>query len=301
MFKSGFISIIGRPNVGKSTLLNAIVGERIAITTHKPQTTRNKIVGIRNLTEPQAAQMIFLDTPGIHRAETPLNRAMVETATATFRSVDLLLMLTEASATAHSDDRMILGFLRETVIPVFLVINKIDLVDAPLLLPMIEKYRKLFPFREILPVSALKVRGIDILIGEILKLLPEGPRYFPEEIMTDRSERFIAAEIIREKITLRTRQEIPYATAVVIDAFKEDESKDLIRISATIHVEKDSQKGIIIGKNGSMLKEIGTRARLDLESFFAAKVFLELYVRVAKDWTHDPRLLHEFGYGERKP
>ncbi len=301
MFKSGFISIIGRPNVGKSTLLNAIVGERIAITTHKPQTTRNKIVGIRNLTEPQAAQMIFLDTPGIHRAETPLNRAMVETATATFRSVDLLLMLTEASAAAHSDDRMILGFLRETVIPVFLVINKIDLVDAPLLLPMIEKYRKLFPFREILPVSALKVRGLDILIGEILKLLPEGPRYFPEEIMTDRSERFIAAEIIREKITLRTRQEIPYATAVVIDAFKEDESKNLIRISATIHVEKDSQKGIIIGKNGSMLKEIGTRARLDLESFFAAKVFLELYVRVAKDWTHDPRLLHEFGYGERKP
>ncbi len=301
MFKSGFISIIGRPNVGKSTLLNAIVGERIAITTHKPQTTRNKIVGIRNLTEPQAAQMIFLDTPGIHRAETPLNRAMVETATATFRSVDLLLMLTEASAAAHSDDRMILGLLRETVIPVFLVINKIDLVDAPLLLPMIEKYRKLFPFREILPVSALKVRGIDILIGEILKLLPEGPRYFPEEIMTDRSERFIAAEIIREKITLRTRQEIPYATAVVIDAFKEDESKNLIRISATIHVEKDSQKGIIIGKNGSMLKEIGTRARLDLESFFAAKVFLELYVRVAKDWTHDPRLLHEFGYGERKP
>ena len=301
MFKSGFISIIGRPNVGKSTLLNAIVGERIAITTHKPQTTRNKIVGIRNLTEPQAAQMIFLDTPGIHRAETPLNRAMVETATATFRSVDLLLMLTEASAAAHSEDRMILGFLRETVIPVFLVINKIDLVDAPLLLPMIEKYRKLFPFREILPVSALKVRGIDILIGEILKLLPEGPRYFPEEIMTDRSERFIAAEIIREKITLRTRQEIPYATAVVIDAFKEDESKNLIRISATIHVEKDSQKGIIIGKNGSMLKEIGTRARLDLESFFAAKVFLELYVRVAKDWTHDPRLLHEFGYGERKP
>jgi len=301
MFKSGFISIIGRPNVGKSTLLNAIVGERIAITTHKPQTTRNKIVGIRNLTEPQAAQMIFLDTPGIHRAETPLNRAMVETATATFRSVDLLLMLTEASAAAHSDDRMILGFLRETVIPVFLVINKIDLVDAPLLLPMIEKYRKLFPFREILPVSALKVRGIDILIGEILKLLPEGPRYFPEEIMTDRSDRFIAAESIREKITLRTRQEIPYATAVVIDAFKEDESKNLIRISATIHVEKDSQKGIIIGKNGSMLKEIGTRARLDLESFFAAKVFLELYVRVAKDWTHDPRLLHEFGYGERKP
>ena len=301
MFKSGFISIIGRPNVGKSTLLNAIVGERIAITTHKPQTTRNKIVGIRNLTEPQAAQMIFLDTPGIHRAETPLNRAMVETATATFRSVDLLLLLTEASSAAHSEDAMILDFLRETVLPVFLVINKIDLVDMPLLLPMIERYRKLFPFREILPVSALKVRGIDILIGEILKLLPEGPRYFPEEIMTDRSERFIAAEIIREKITLRTRQEIPYATAVVIDAFKEDESKNLIRISATIHVEKDSQKGIIIGKNGSMLKEIGTRARLDLESFFAAKVFLELYVRVAKDWTHDPRLLHEFGYGERKP
>ncbi len=300
MFKSGFIGIIGRPNVGKSTLLNALVGERIAITTHKPQTTRNKIMGIRNLAEPRAAQMIFLDTPGIHRAETPLNQAMVEAATGTFGNVDLLLMMTEAAAAPHPDDRFILEFLREKRFPVFLVINKIDLVDKPLLLPFIEVYEKLFPFREILPVSALKGRGVDILIDEIWKILPEGPRYFPEEMMTDRSERFIAAEIIREKITLRTHQEIPYVTAVVIDAFKEDEAKNLIRIAATIHVEKESQKGIIIGKKGAMLKEIGTRARLELEKFFSAKVFLELFVRVAKDWTHDPRMLQEFGYGEKK-
>ena len=300
MFKSGFIGIIGRPNVGKSTLLNAIVGERIAITTHKPQTTRNKIMGIRNLAEPRAAQMIFLDTPGIHRAATPLNQAMVEAATGTFGNVDLLLMMTEAADTPHPDDRFILEFLREKRFPVFLVINKIDLVDKPLLLPFIEAYEKLFPFREILPVSALKGRGVDVLIEEIWKILPEGPRYFPEEMMTDRSERFIAAEIIREKITLRTHQEIPYVTAVVIDAFKEDEAKNLIRIAATIHVEKESQKGIIIGKKGAMLKEIGTRARFELEKFFAAKVFLELFVRVAKDWTHDPRMLREFGYGEKK-
>ncbi|MEI7672386.1 MAG: GTPase Era, partial [Deltaproteobacteria bacterium] len=197
MFKSGFIGIIGRPNVGKSTLLNAIVGERIAITTHKPQTTRNKIMGIRNLPEPQPGQLIFLDTPGIHSATTPLNRAMIETATGTFGTVDLILLLAEAAPLPHPEDRFILESLGEKSVPVFLVINKIDLVDKPLLLPLIEVYGKLFPFREILPISALKGGGIDVLTAEIWKLLPEGPRYFPEEMMTDRSERFIAAEIIR--------------------------------------------------------------------------------------------------------
>jgi GTP-binding protein Era len=182
---------------------------------------------------------------------------------------------------------------------VILAINKIDLVEKGLLLPLIDTFRNLHPFREIIPLSALKNDGVDRLIGEIWKHLPEGPRYFPEETMTDRSERFIAAEIIREKITLLTHKEIPYSTAVVVDAFKEDEAKNMIRITATIHVAKDSQKGILIGKKGSMLKEIGTRARLELEKFFAAKVFLELFVRVAKDWTNDPRMLQEFGYGDK--
>ncbi len=299
MFKSGFISIIGRPNVGKSTLLNRIVGERIAITTHKPQTTRNKIMGIRNLSGDQLGQLIFLDTPGIHRATTPLNRAMVDAATGTFGNVDLLLLIAEAGAAPHPEDRFIIESLRETPLPVFLVINKIDLVEKQMLLPLIDSFLSLHPFREILPLSALKGDGVDRLIGEIWKLLPEGPQYFPEEMMTDRSERFIAAEIIREKITLRTHQEIPYATAVVVDAFKEDEGRNMIRIAATIHVAKDSQKGIIIGKKGAMLKEIGTRARLEMEKFFAAKVFLELFVRVAKDWTNDPRMIQEFGYRDK--
>lgn len=299
MFKSGFIGIIGRPNVGKSTLINRVVGERIAITTHKPQTTRNRIMGIRNLAEPQPGQMIFLDTPGIHRATTLLNRAMVEAATGIFEKVDLLLLLAEAGSAPHPDDRYIIESIGETLLPVILVINKIDLVEKSILLPLIDAFRNLHPFREIIPLSALKNNGVDHLIGEIWKVLPEGPQYFPEEMMTDRSERFIAAEIIREKITLLTRKEIPYATAVVVDAFQEDEAKNMIRIAATIHVAKESQKGIIIGKKGTMLKEIGTRARLELEKFFAAKVFLELFVRVAKDWTHDPRMLQEFGYKDK--
>jgi GTP-binding protein Era len=298
MFKSGFIGIIGRPNVGKSTLLNRIVGERISITTHKPQTTRNRIMGIKNLGEPQPGQMIFLDTPGIHRGSTPLNQAMVDAARGTFGNVDLLLLLAETGPAPHPDDRFIIESLRDERLPVFLVINKIDLGEKQLLLPLIDAFKGLYPFREIIPLSALKGEGVEGLIGEIWTFLSEGPRYFPEEMMTDRSERFIAAEIIREKITLRTHQEIPYATAVVVDSFKEDEAKNMIRIAATIHVAKDSQKGIIIGKQGAMLKEIGTRSRLEMEKFFAAKVFLELFVRVAKDWTNDPRMLREFGYKE---
>jgi GTP-binding protein Era len=299
VFKSGFIGIIGRPNVGKSTLLNGVVGERIAITTHKPQTTRNRIMGIRNLAGDQAGQLIFLDTPGIHRGTSPLNRAMVDAATGTFGNVDLILLIVEAGGAPHPDDLFIIDRLRNLPIPVFLVVNKIDLVEKPLLLPLIGAFRDLFPFREILPVSALKGQGIDRLLGEIREILPEGPALFPEEMMTDRSERFIAAEIIREKITLLTYQEIPYASAVVVDAFREDEEQNRIRISATIHVAKDSQKGIIIGKKGAMLKQIGTKARIEMERFFAAKIFLELFVRVAKDWTNDPRMLREFGYGDK--
>src|SRR3989339_824350 len=300
LFKSGFIGIIGRPNVGKSTLMNEFVGETIAIATRKPQTTRNRIMGIKNLPEPNPGQLIFLDTPGIHKAKTPLGRAMVEAASGTIGDVDLLLLLVEAGTAPRSDDRFIIESLAGLPVPVILVINKTDLVDKKLLLPLIDSFRALYPFREIIPISALKNDGVEHLVAEIGKLLPEGPRYFPEEMMTDRSERFIAAEIIREKITLRLHQEIPYVTAVVVDSFREDEAKNLIRITATINVEKDSQKGIIIGKGGAMLKEIGTKARLEMERFFASRVFLELFVRVAKDWTSNPRFLTEFGYLENK-
>jgi GTP-binding protein Era len=296
LFKSGFISIVGRPNVGKSTLLNGIIGEKIAITTHKPQTTRNKIMGIKNV---ENGQLIFLDTPGIHRASTPLSRSMVATATGTFRSADILLFLVTAHEAVHRDDQLIIDSFRSMTLPVILAINKTDLVPRTAILPVVDRFMRLYPFTEIIPVSALKGQGIPVIIEQIWRLLPEGPPYFPEDIMTDRTERFIAAEIIREKITILTHQEVPYATAVVVEMFKEDEGKNLIHIQATINVAKDSQKGILIGKKGAMLKEIGKRARLDMERFFAARIYLELFVRVRKDWIHDPRMLQEFGYTEK--
>jgi GTP-binding protein Era len=296
LFKSGFIGIIGRPNVGKSTLLNGVIGEKIAITTHKPQTTRNRIMGIRNM---ENGQLIFLDTPGIHKASTPLNQSMVTAAMDTFRRVDILLLLVEASAGVHRDDQVIIHSLENIRLPVILTINKIDLVQKKTILPVMDQFRQLFPFTGMIPICAMTGDGISILIDQIRKLLPEGPRYFPEDMMTDRTERFIAAEIIREKITLLTHQEIPYATAVLVDSFKEDDEKNLIRIQASINVEKDSQKGIIIGKKGYMLKEIGKRARLDMEKFFATRIYLELFVRVRKDWTHNPRMLREFGYMDK--
>jgi len=293
LFKSGFIGIIGRPNVGKSTLLNALVGEKVAIATRKPQTTRNRIMGVRNL---PGGQMVFMDTPGIHKADSPLNRHMVDIAKDTFQRVDMLLLLIEASTGVHPVDPSIIKSLPEAGMPVILVINKIDLVKKTQLLPLIDQLRTLHPFAAIVPLSALNGDGLSMLTDEIMQTLPEGPAYFPEDMMTDRSERFIASEIIREKIILLTRQEIPYATAVVVDAFKEDEQKQLIRIQATIHVEKDSQKGILIGKKGAKLKEIGTKARMDLEAFFASRIYLELFVRVQKDWTHDEKMLKRFGY-----
>jgi GTP-binding protein Era len=293
LYKSGFIGIIGRPNVGKSTLLNALVGEKIAITTSKPQTTRNRIMGIRNQPE---GQMIFMDTPGIHPADSPLNRQMVNIARETFKRVDMLLMLVDATAGVHGPDKSIIQSLPEGAMPILLVINKIDLVKKTELLPLIDQLHPLHAFAAVVPLSARTGDGLPQLIAEILEVLPEGPACFPEDTMTDASERFIAAEIIREKIILLTRQEIPYATAVVVDAFKEDAQKRLLRIQATIHVEKDSQKGILIGKKGAMLKEIGTKARVDLESFFNARVYLELFVRVQKDWTHDEKMLKQFGY-----
>ena len=293
MFKSGFIAIVGRPNVGKSTLLNAIVGEKLAITSRKPQTTRNRITGILNTGD---GQFIFLDTPGIHDAKTPLNRCMVKAATSAFGEVDLILLLVEADRGLDPGDGLILEGLRSSAVPVFLVINKVDLVEKPKLLPLIDRFRGLHDFREIVPVSAATGEGVGRLLELIVDAMPEGPKLFPDDLFTNQSERFIAAEIVREKILELTHREIPYATAVTVDSFKEDEERNRIRIAATITVEKDSQKGILIGKGGRMLKEIGMQSRLEMERFFAAKIFLELFVRVRKDWTKDPRWLKEFGY-----
>jgi len=296
VFKSGFISIIGRPNVGKSTLLNTLVGERIAITTHKPQTTRNRIMGIRNMPE---GQFIFLDTPGIHRPETLLNRYMVDAALDTFGSSDLLVLVVEADSGVQEGDRLIIGKLDAVKVPVILVINKIDLIEKTRLLPLIDSFRNLLPFAAVIPLSARTGDGVPLLLEEIGQLLPEGPMYFPEEAMTDRSERFIAAEMIREQVILHTRQEIPYSLAVLVNSFQEVEEKNLLRIKADVIVEKDSHKGILIGKKGAMLKQIGTAARLSLEKFFATRVYLELFVKVRKDWTRDAKMLREFGYGEK--
>ena len=295
-FKSGFVGIIGRPNVGKSTLLNTFIGEKVAIITPKPQTTRNRILGIMNTDD---GQIVFLDTPGIHRAKTPLNVQMVKSAMGTFGEADILLLLVEADRGLHDEDSLILDSLKGIKTPVILVINKIDLVTKEALLPLIDTFKDLYVFEEIVPISALKGFGVDRLTDILRRLLPEGPKLFPDDMITDRTERFIAAEIIREKILLLTRQEIPYATAVVVEAFKEEEERNFIRIQAAIIVEKDSQKGIVIGKKGAMLKDIGRQARKDLEQFFNAHIYLELFVKVRKDWTHDERLLKELGYSEK--
>lgn len=296
MFKSGFISILGRPNVGKSTFFNTVLGDKISIVTNKPQTTRNRISGIKNFPD---AQMIFLDTPGIHKPKNPLNRAIVKAAQETIGNADILLMLVEANSDVRQHDVLITESLRSVKVPVFLVINKIDLIEKKYLLPLIDKFSKLYNYKEIFPISALNGEGITDLINSIKDNLPEGPRLFPEDILTDATERFIASEFIREQITIFTKQEIPYSSAVVVDSFKEDEDKNLIKISATINVEKESQKAIMIGKNGVMLKNIGTQARKQMENLFGARVFLELFVRVRKDWTNSERMLTEFGLIKR--
>lgn len=292
-FKSGFVSIIGRPNVGKSTLLNAILGEKIAIVSPKPQTTRNRIRGIKNTED---AQIIFLDTPGIHSAKGYLNEFMIKEAISAIEDVDVIVYLVEPAKTLEKDDFLIIDNLRRVKSPVMLGINKTDITQKGNILPLINEYSKLYPFKEIIPISATRGDGIETLLKLVVELLPEGPKYFPEDISTNLPERFIVAEIVREKIFKLTRQEIPYSTAVVVERFKENPERRIISISATINVERDSQKGIIIGKGGKMLKDIGTLARIDIEKLLGAKVYLELFVKMKKDWTKDRKLLKEFGY-----
>jgi GTP-binding protein Era len=292
-FKSGFVSIIGAPNVGKSTLLNRIVGEKISIISPKPQTTRNRILAVKTTPE---YQMVFLDTPGIHQAKGKLNLAMVRTALATLSTVDLILFLLDAQSPANQSHQPVLEALQSVDTPSLLVVNKIDLVPENSLSPIIDKLDRLHQFKGSICISALHGLGIDDLLAKIVSLLPTGPAYYPEDTLTDLPERFFCAEIIREKILNLTSEEIPYAVAVTVNSFKEDEQKNLIRIQADIHVERPSQKGIIIGKGGSMLREIGKQARLDMEKLLGAKVYLELWVRIQKKWRKDPRALKEFGY-----
>jgi GTP-binding protein Era len=292
-FKSGFVSIIGPPNVGKSTLLNRLIGEKIAIISPKPQTTRNRILAVKTTPE---YQMVFLDTPGIHQAKGKLNLAMVRTALATLSTVDLILFLLDAQSPANQSNQTVLEALKSVDTQSLLVMNKIDLVPERSLLPVIDKFERLHQFKGSVCISALHGLGIDDLLAKIVSLLPTGPAYYPEDTLTDLPERFFCAEIIREKILNLTSEEIPYAVAVTVNSFKEDEQKNLIRIQADIHVERPSQKGIIIGKGGSMLREIGKQARLDMEKLLGARVFLELWVRIQKKWRKDPRALKEFGY-----
>lgn len=291
-FHSGFVAIIGRPNVGKSTLLNHIVGQKIAITSPKPQTTRNRILGIQNL---ENAQVLFVDTPGIHEAHSPLNRYMVDQARSAALDVDVVLWLVEADRPVDTEP-MIPRLLEKCKRPVLLVINKIDTIPKDKLLPLIAAYSKICPFASIVPISALKGDGVDALMKEIPPLLPEGPRYYPEDQLTDVPERFIVAEMIREQILLRTKDEVPYGVAILVERFQENPVKNMIGIDAVINVERDSQKGILVGKGGSMIRQIGQGARKEIERMLGIKVHLQLFVRVQKNWTSSGRMMKEFGY-----
>ena len=294
-FKSGYVAILGRPNVGKSTLMNNLVGEKIAIISSKAQTTRNRIMSILNTDK---AQIIFLDTPGIHKPQHKLGDYMVKAALTTLKDVDLVLFVVDVTEKRSTGDDHILELLRNAKLPVILVLNKIDLLKSQAeILHIIEDYSKEFPFTAVVPLSALQDKELEVLVQEIEKNLPVGPHYFDEDVLTDQAERVIAGEMIREKILLSTHDEVPHSVAVEVNDFKEREN-DTVYIRATIYVERESQKGILIGAKGSMLKKIGALARQDIENLLNTKVFLELWVKVRQDWRNSPAALKSFGYKE---
>lgn len=292
-FKSGFVAIVGAPNVGKSTFLNHILGQKISITSKKPQTTRNRILGV--LDRPQT-QFVFLDTPGVHRSTKPLNVRIVETALSVLADVDLILVMADASNPDTDAEQYMVKKLKEQKKPAVLALNKIDRVKKNRLLLQMETWSRLFEFRSIVPISALHHQQIDKLMAAMEEALPKGPPLYPPGCLTDMPERFIAGEMIREKVLRLTGEEVPYSVAVTIDDYKESDTDQLIRIHATIHVERDSQKGIIIGKGGRKLKEIGQAARKEIERMVGTKVFLKLFVRVQKNWSKDTKALRRFGY-----
>lgn len=291
-YKSGFISVIGKPNVGKSTLLNALTGEKIAIMSNKPQTTRNTIRAVITSDE---CQLVLIDTPGIHRPKTKLGEYMVNVASETIKEVDLIFFLAEATTQPESLDVSIIEQLKKVKTPVFLILNKVDIVDKEKLFTIIARYNELMEFKAIIPISALKKDGLEIILKEALKYIPEGEKFFPEDTLTDQPEKVIAAEMIREKLLLNLDEEVPHGVGVEVTSFKE--RKDgLINIQATIFCEKSSHKGIIIGKQGVMLKKIGSAARFEIERLLDTKVFLELWVKVKPDWRNNDNMLKDLGY-----
>ncbi|OIJ16701.1 GTPase Era [Anaerobacillus alkalilacustris] len=294
-YKSGFVSIIGRPNVGKSTLLNNVIGQKIAIMSDKPQTTRNKVQGVYT---DNHAQIVFIDTPGIHKPKHKLGDFMMKVAYQTLREVDLILFVVDAKEGFGGGDQFIIEQLQNVRTPVFLVINKIDLIHPDQLLQFIDQYRKKYNFTEIIPISALQGNNVNTLKEQVIEHLDEGPQYYPADQVTDHPERFIVSELIREKVLHLTREEIPHSIAVGIEQMKQRENGNTVYIGATIVVERSSQKGIIIGKQGALLREIGKRARADIEALLGSKIFLELWVKVQKDWRNKPGFLRDFGFRE---
>jgi GTP-binding protein Era len=292
-FRSGFVAILGAPNAGKSTLLNRILGQKISITSKKPQTTRNRILGILNR---PSAQLVFIDTPGVHKATDPLNIRIVETALSSLGDGDVILVIIDVARSDPVSEGLMVRKVKASKKPVVLALNKIDLIPKTDLLPIINRWSVVTSFNDIVPISAEKGTQVDRLLASLETLLRFGPPFFSDDIVTDLPERFIASEMIREKVFRLTGEEIPYATAVTVEAFKEEKKGSLVRIHATIHVERDSQKGIIIGKGGRMLKSIGETSRREIERLLGVEVFLKLFVRVQKNWSKDTRALRKFGY-----
>ena len=291
--RSGYVAIAGTPNAGKSTLLNRMLGEKISITSKKPQTTRNRILGV--LHKPDV-QIVFFDTPGVFHAKDKLNTRIVDAAFSAVADVDLILVVVDVAQPDIDSERFLVNRLRDQNKPVVLALNKIDLVKKSGLLESIDKWSDTYQFHDVVPISAKNGIQINELILAMESVLPQGPPYFPEDTLTDASERFLAAEMIREQVFRLTGEEIPYATAVTVDAFKEKSSGDLVKIEATIHLERDSQKGIVIGKKGSKLKQIGVLAREQIEHMLGTKVYLKLFVRVQKNWRKDTKAIRRFGY-----
>jgi GTP-binding protein Era len=291
-YRAGYVAIVGRPNVGKSTLLNALVGVKLAIVTPKPQTTRNRIVGIRTLPE---GQVIFLDTPGIHEARSTLNRRMVDVARKTLGDAEVAVWVVDATAGLGRGERELGKMLGEVGHPTIIVLNKSDALARPKLLPLMAEMSARLPGREIIPASAKTGDNVDLVLRTVIAALPEGPRIYPEDELTAEPERFLVQEMVREQLFLQMAEEIPYGTAVVVESFSEQRERGLLVVKATILVDRESHKGIVIGSGGQRLKEIGRRARLELEAFFDTKVFLELFVRVERDWAENPRRLKELG------